>query len=231
VYEALSAAGHNVTLKHSDQPEIELLDGYRYLAEDDDSNLGWRIVTMANPINDSSDGAVRKALSDNRPLVELLPTPYVTEHRNNASVVRAILNGDPTDPASVLRLAAAVDLTAEQLPAALLGAPPAVPEPEDPTAPTTICTSIVGSKGLSAAHVFIVGFNNGHIPAHPDHISDQDVCGMLVALSRTRKCCYLVSCGRFAGAIVAPSAFLRWIDPVRISHRAINAQSFKGDAR
>ena len=61
--------------------------------------------------------------------------------------------------------------------------------------PTIICTTLVGAKGLSAEHVFIVGMNNGASLGTPGAVTDDEVCKLIVGLSRTRKACHLVSCG------------------------------------
>ena len=83
----------------------------------------------------------------------------------------------------------------------------------DPGQPTIICTSLVGAKGLSAAYVYIVGFNNDHFPRDSDDITDEEVCCFLVGLSRTRKECHLVSCGRLGNVPLRLSRFAQWVRP------------------
>jgi superfamily I DNA/RNA helicase len=80
--------------------------------------------------------------------------------------------------------------------------------------PTILCTTLKGAKGLSAEHVFVVGLMNGHLPVDPRSPSDEEVCEFLVALSRTRKACHLVSTKMFAGPPpLRPSLFLGWVQP------------------
>jgi superfamily I DNA/RNA helicase len=74
-----------------------------------------------------------------------------------------------------------------------------------------VFTSITGSKGLSAAYVFIVGVNGGHFPRSNGSPSDQEVCQFLVALSRTRKECSIVSVKNFGGSWLDPSIFGLWL--------------------
>jgi hypothetical protein len=66
--------------------------------------------------------------------------------------------------------------------------------------------------------VFIVGFNNGFFPRDPNAITEDEVCRLLVALSRTRVECHVVSCRHFG-----ESAFAEWIrphlDPVTIDKK------------
>jgi superfamily I DNA/RNA helicase len=80
-------------------------------------------------------------------------------------------------------------------------------------APTIRFTSLVGSKGLSASYVFIVGFNDGFFPRDGDAITDDEVCKLLVALSRTRVECHVVSCGHFGSGWLRESKFAEWIRP------------------
>ena len=86
------------------------------------------------------------------------------------------------------------------------------PGEEDVDAPSIICTSLIGSKGLSAGHAFIVGFNDGHLPRDFRAISDDEVCQFLVGLSRTRKACHVISVGNYGGNWLEPSAFAEWIE-------------------
>ena len=51
----------------------------------------------------------------------------------------------------------------------------------------------MGAKGLSAEHVFVVGVNDGHIPSSSNTLSDEEISKFLVALSRTRQQCHLIS--------------------------------------
>ena len=63
----------------------------------------------------------------------------------------------------------------------------------DTTKPTIKLTSYVGSKGLSAAHVYIVGIHSGCLPKSALQISDVEVAQFVVALTQTRKLCHLIS--------------------------------------
>lgn len=79
--------------------------------------------------------------------------------------------------------------------------------------PSIICTSLTGSKGLSAGYLFIVGFNDGHLPRYPHDITDQEVCQFLVGLSRTRKECHVVAVGHYGKGWLPRSTFADWIEP------------------
>ena len=55
----------------------------------------------------------------------------------------------------------------------------------------TVC-SILGSKGLGADVVFLVGFDEGKLPSKKQ-AQDSEVYQMLVALTRTKKRIYLIN--------------------------------------
>jgi superfamily I DNA/RNA helicase len=77
--------------------------------------------------------------------------------------------------------------------------------------PSILWTTLKGAKGLSAEHVFVVGLMNGHFPDRGTAPSDEEICELLVELSRTRKQCHLVSTPIFAGPPpLRPSVFLSW---------------------
>ena len=97
------------------------------------------------------------------------------------------------------------------------------PQPEF-AKPTIKLTSFQSAKGLSAEYVFIVGLHDGDLPKSPNKINDIEVCKFLVALTRTRKQCYLLWTRRFAGVPKKPSMFLNWIDRSRKNSTYVDAK-------
>jgi len=64
----------------------------------------------------------------------------------------------------------------------------------DKSKPNILLTTFEGSKGLSGGHIFIVGCHNGSMPKiRKDKISDIEISKFIVALTRTRKQCHLVT--------------------------------------
>ena len=100
------------------------------------------------------------------------------------------------------------------------------PEP-DFGKPTIKLTSFQSAKGLSAQYVFVVGLHDGDLPRNPTKIDDIEVCKFLVALTRTRKQCYLLWTRRFAGVPKSPSIFLSWIDRSKKQSLYADAKYFK----
>jgi superfamily I DNA/RNA helicase len=108
------------------------------------------------------------------------------------------------------------------LPAAI--PPPAVPDIDKPTIKLT---SYQGAKGLSAQYVFIAGLHDGDLPRKESSITDIEICKLLVALTRTRKQCFILWTLNFGGVKKSPSSFLRWIGAERKTSKYIDAKFWK----
>lgn len=93
--------------------------------------------------------------------------------------------------------------------------------------PTIKLTSYEGAKGLSAQFVFIVGLHNDDMPRDPNNIKELEIFRFLVALTRTRKQCYLLWTYRFAGKLMQPSEFLGWIKGNRLQKIRIDKNYFE----
>jgi superfamily I DNA/RNA helicase len=81
-----------------------------------------------------------------------------------------------------------------------------------------VVTSFEGSKGLSAQRVFIVGLQNGDLPRDKNNITDIEVCRLLVALTRTRKCCSILYTNNFSGNRKEKSILISWINNSRFNN-------------
>lgn len=220
------------------QPEVRPLDGYARLAEDPASRLGWRIMVHCF---DSPEAVANLAriLVEKGEIASVVPPAYKTKHLQIAEVVGRLMRGKTLTNVEEEQLEIDLGQSLEEVRAALrLG------EDQDSDSsgdiaeadvmsetgvPSIVCTTIVGSKGLSADHVFLVGCNDGSLPQDPTNIRDSEVCSFLVALSRTRKACHLVSCGRFGAGLTRPSTFLSWIAE-RVERREINARYWRAGA-
>jgi superfamily I DNA/RNA helicase len=190
VYKYLKERFPNVRLQRSGEASISLEDGYRRIANNESSRLGWRIVLHVDPCEGAS-GIIEVALRDDRDLVDLLPEPYREGHLHAALALEEQLDDSEDE-----RVEGESDI--------------------DEDGPSILCTSLVGAKGLSAEHVFITSFVNGEFPHDPRNVEDTEICELIVGLSRTRKACHLISCGRWAGQQFRPSVFLRWLDGVPV---------------
>jgi superfamily I DNA/RNA helicase len=72
-------------------------------------------------------------------------------------------------------------------------------------------TNFYGSKGLSALHTVVIGLNDHIFPKDPEALDDE-ACKFIVALTRARRSCSLVSNGEFSRSkkqmINAPSRYV-----------------------
>ncbi len=241
VYLELRQRFEDVVLKESPRMTIPIVDGYRYLARDETDRLGWRIVLYCD---DSAGGEayIRVALNDGAELSSLVPADFRRRHLRVAILIGKIERDEPLleEERTIVESATVQSLDNLKM---YLGLEAGLESEDDEgvspgeslgdsSTPRIICTSLRGAKGLSASHVFIVGFNNGHFPRNPADIKDDEVCSLLVALSRTRKQCYVVSCGRFGIVQLQPSIFLEWLR-TKLKHENVNAkliQSMTGQA-
>lgn len=217
-FETVLARFPHARMKTSARVEVDVLDGYRRIATNDRSRLGWRIVLATRPFSNDR-GALTEALASDTDLVDHLPARYVEEHGELARLVGVLLDGGGLADDDEASLTTAVGRTLEGVRNSL-----AIEEAEDvevevenevdapvESEPDVLFTSLVGSKGLSAEHVFVVGLNDGHFPRRRDAVSDDEVCNLLVALSRTRKRCHVISYKFFGKGFLTESLFLDWI--------------------
>jgi superfamily I DNA/RNA helicase len=214
IYEYLAPRLSDVQFKRSTPVEISPIDAYRRLARNPNSRLGWRILLYRHPSMDADD-LLRRALIEGEELETLLPEEFRQWHLAVVALLQGFLDGADLSPPELAALEAAVGVSMQQL-RDILGMDDGQ-DPEDPmvdqSAPSVVVMSLVGAKGLQASHVFVVGVNQGHFPHSNGAITDEEVCCLLVALTRATKSCTLVSCNRFGNERVQPSAFLAWLAP------------------
>jgi hypothetical protein len=213
IYDYLRERFPNVQLAGGSGAELTVLEVYRLLARDRRSRLGWRIALELDPPADV-DARVTRVLEGGLEFADNLPDGFTERHLPHAESIGLLIAGEEIPPGDQSALETATGLDIEQIRAELAldhDVGEETDETGDPDAPTIVCSTMVSAKGLSAEHCFIVGFNNEHFPRHPDAITDYEICCILVALSRTRKQCHLVSCRRWKGQPVEVSAFLDWL--------------------
>jgi len=190
----LAGVGYTIDTGRKRGMRLERAQGLEILAEDPESNLGWRVVLhFEKPLAAAS--CIRSSASRRSSLVGALPEKFksaaleealrwVKEHREK----------------------------------------PEGRSPDEGVGPSIKLTSFEGAKGLSAQHVFIVGLHAGDLPRDVNNIADLEVCKFLVGLTRTKKKCSLLVTRQFAGKPKTPSPFLRWISGERYELTKITAQ-------
>ena len=190
IYKNLQKHYSHVDFTQTKAVTYSLADGYGFLMEREDSNLGWRILAGCELRPKELDSVIADT-HDGTPFSSLISDEFMGKHTS----VLEILKADEFGETEADRIA---ELLGSESHAVINRFFPAdedeQPNP-DPALPTIRLSSFVGCKGLSAGHVFIVGLNEGEMP-NPDEesdIPDIECCKFVVALTRTRKSLYLLS--------------------------------------
>jgi hypothetical protein len=63
---------------------------------------------------------------------------------------------------------------------------------------------------------------DGDFPRDPNAVTDDEVCQLIVGLSRTRKACHLVSARNWLGPWKEESTFFNWLGDIAIDRREID---------
>ena len=231
VYDELRTKSYEVELRESKQLEVSIVEGYRFLMRDQDSRLGWRIILHCDPFEGVAE-TVALAISGNSNLASMIAEDYKKQHRAIVKILEKLMCQEPLTNKEQLAIESRTGLSFDDIKVALsvpvedieedVHSEPSIEDAGDISSPKIVCTSLRGAKGLSASYVFMVGLNNGHFPRDPTSITDDEICCFIVGLSRTRKRCYMVSCGRFGNQALQPSEFLEWIQG-RLSYKRVDA--------
>jgi len=171
----------NITVSTKETPELRLLDGYRFLVNDPKSNLGWRVLLqLIQPVD--WEASVRSALNADVRLVDGLQAEFVALHLSISRLLARYLSGETLLVDERSELASALGTEPDNLDETIN--PSEVPlATSDQSQPSIMLTSLMGSKGLQAAHVFVVGMNEGHFPHRNSAPTNEEVCQFLELFS------------------------------------------------
>ena len=212
IHRALLETGRtDCELRKSPKLGICSLDGYRRIALDPHSRLGWRVLMYMFPHTDA-DQTLRKVIESGEELSKKLDSDYVEHHLMIACLLKRLLAGEVLSHEERVQLESALRLPLDKVMETEAGDEE---DEDEEVTPNIVLTSLTGSKGLQADFVFVVGLMEKHIPRTANaEIADTDVCQFLVALTRARKLCTLVSCDMFGAEWPSPSIFLSWLQPL-----------------
>ncbi len=222
LYELICDEFHDIEFRERSESKLDTIGGYLRLENDEQDRLGWRIVLHNDPVDNLVE-ILRSALNNGEELSEIIPADYRAAHLHNVGILRRLRSGAAISADEKRMISQGCGMAfgeiaglvcQEQTEPTLLEQEDEDAEEEDyPMEPRIVITTLVGAKGLDAGHVFILGLNEGHLPKDNRNPSEDEVCGFLVGLTRTRKCCHLVSCGRFGANWQTQSIFIDWIRP------------------
>jgi hypothetical protein len=202
--------------KKRDDDVINIIDGYKSVMKNPKSRLGWRILLYCDPC-DNSDKIIRKAILEERDIFDFISSKkYTSKHQEISNIVNKIACGDDLSVAEGKSIETALGLSPEEVETKLINDKEKEPKAQEQNQekeidmPDILCTSFEGSKGLAAQYVFIVGVNEKHFPQKTPP-SNRDIYRLIVALARTRKRCYMISCNIFGGEALKPSIYKVWL--------------------
>lgn len=206
----------NVVYKPRQIENLAPIDGYKALIEDPESNLGWRIATWTDDSTVSNE-ALTAAVDNETSLLHVLDDKTVENHLAIIDSLKKLQKGEEIGRDGLVALEKRLDLTIEQILENLgLSVEDEVEDAQESTKsaqdhPEIWLTTYNGCKGMSAGFTFVVGLENDELPRNQNAITDNELCQFVVALTRTRKQCHLVSTGRFGAKQLRPSVLLNWI--------------------
>jgi len=169
-----------------------ICDAYSSLIPNETSNLGWRILIELF-LDQEMRQRIIKASVDGKRLMDLVPEDFIERHLRLVNLARAVRSKDApfADVADEMSCSLGKELT-EQV-STFLEKSDAVAPLINKKLPTICLTTFKGCKGLSAGHVFIVGVHNECMPKDNGHVNDVEISQFIVALTRTRKRCHILS--------------------------------------
>ncbi|MGM4931994.1 UvrD-helicase domain-containing protein [Tardiphaga sp. 619_E2_N8_5] len=225
IAKSLSRKGfRNVSFVDREQKkEPDLLDGVLLLLNDKNSNLGWRVVAKSQLPEADFNRVIRESIGDPaKRFQDIVDPAYRKRVKKLLSGVRKVAKGreisavDFQDVLDEFGLDPA-EIAKKDLHGKLQTPPEAAGIAGLRDLPLKV-TTIPGAKGLSEDYVFMVHFDDRFYLDKDDGITDQNICNLLVALTRARKCIYLISCQP------GQPKFLNWISKDRIEARNLRGE-------
>ena len=176
----------------------QMINGYKFISSGQNELLGWRILLSTIKVA-ARKKIVLESYDNSDLLISSLPVKFKEEHEKDAGTFHKVLNKTPSE---VRRIA---DSTMEALMQQMIETKKLdreafvdqlIDENRNPVRPLgnleiTVC-NILGSKGLGADVVFLIGFDQGKLPVKKA-MMDSEIYQMLVALTRAKKRIYLIN--------------------------------------
>jgi superfamily I DNA/RNA helicase len=199
------------------EPRLVLLDGLKLLMEDRKCNLGWRIIANSF-INDDELTSILNEIDKNhsKKFFDFIPPNIKADVFPMLSIIRRIRMNKPVDEKEFNEFLNKIGLNSFNIAKDFLR------DDLDSSSSKIInpairkirikATTIQSSKGLAADIVFITHLDDQFFIKHNDKtkIADQDICNLLVALTRAKKKVYLISSAK------QKPTFLKWMSADKI---------------
>lgn len=204
-------------VEKKDGKEANLMDGLKVLLDDSKSNLGWRIVSKSLLSEADFKALITTTATDETKNVsDLINKAHKKDVDRMLKILRAIKDDKKVDEAKLDALLKKVDIEPYEMAKEFLKSEISGSQKGGNAGVRKIpikATTIQSSKGLAAEYVFITNFDDQYFIKNKDKkkITDQDICNLLVALTRAKKKVFLIS----SNTKKEPT-FLKWINKDRI---------------
>lgn len=205
----------NVEATQTPDEPTPMLDGLKLLLDDDESNLGWRLVCEALFDDERLSELVRAVkIEDGKRFLDAVDTETKAQVQALLKIAAKIKDEAMLTPAEIDQLCeytdvAPYDLANEKLQRKI---PKQVGRKLVGRKLPIRVTTTEGSKGLAEQYVFITHCDDRYLIKAEDktNISDNDICKFLVALTRARRRVILIS------TQPEDPTFVKWIRGARI---------------
>lgn len=193
--------------------ELEIMEGFNFLLDDENCNLGWRIIARNLSMEQFKEAVKKSCINEDNKFMKLLEDGDVSFVKEILRFLKRIKKGNDLlddenkvifdlfgyDASNLAIKKLKNDFFASKCRKINIG-----------DIPIKI-TTILGSKGLTSDYVFLVNFDDNYILEKDGEISEDSICSFLVALTRARKGVSIYTCK------AKPPEFVNWIDPSIIS--------------
>lgn len=231
IYPDINNYFSNVKYKASQSAKNIKIDGYRLILKNIESNLGWRLIIESDLVPKDirkiifAQGGICNNMDENFKVQHLIRLENLSKLKNNVSITKEevadIKNYFEVDVDEVLKEIYGINSEVS------LGqvADDDLEQSRNDLSPLIQLATFNGCKGLSAGHVFVVGFEAGVFPKGRVP-TDNEVSQLIVAMTRTRKQCHLIYAKNIFGKVCDPSIFLEWISAESKSYVTVNKDTF-----
>lgn len=201
-----------------DEKGLPMLDGLKILLDDENSNLGWRIVSRSILSDTDFESVLKESNKDNaKCFAELIGSKQKKEINDILKILRSIKNDKKVGEEKLGEVLRKIgfgpfDIARNYLKDEINSNSVRIGNPGLRKIPIK-ATTIQSSKGLAADYVFITYFDDRYFIKNTDkkNIEDKEICNFLVALTRARHKVFLISSDD-----KKEPTFLKWIINDRI---------------
>ena len=103
VYDYLKNSFTNIDYADAKNQDVEFLEGYKILAHDENSNLGWRIILECSRLRQKAD-IIKTTHESKQRLTDLLPSDFRIKHLAIVALLTKLKSGETLSESEVQEL-------------------------------------------------------------------------------------------------------------------------------